>query len=101
MPNPKRKRLGRSKEFKKFLGYSSSGGAASRYIALKVKPSYIIEGTKGQLISKCLLGVIVSTKIPTKKFDNFCPGGQIKKIKALYYTALGLFNIFGIIKFLI
>ena len=28
---------------------------------------------KGQLISKCLLGVIVSTKIPTKKFDNFCP----------------------------
>ena len=29
---------------------------------------------KGQLISKCPLGVIVSTKIPTKKFDNFCPG---------------------------
>ena len=28
---------------------------------------------KGQLISKCLLGVIISTKIPTKKFDNFCP----------------------------
>ena len=28
---------------------------------------------KGQLISKCLLGVIVSTKIPTKKFDKFCP----------------------------
>ena len=30
--------------------------------------------TNGQLISKCPLGVIVSTKIPTKKFDNFCPG---------------------------
>ena len=30
--------------------------------------------TKGQLISKCPLGVIVSTKTPTKKFDNFCPG---------------------------
>ena len=29
--------------------------------------------TKGQLISKCLLVVIVSTKIPTKKFHNFCP----------------------------
>ena len=29
--------------------------------------------TKGQLISKCPFGVIVSTKIPTKKFDNFCP----------------------------
>ena len=29
--------------------------------------------TKGQLISKCPFGVIVSTKIPTKKFDKFCP----------------------------
>ena len=29
--------------------------------------------SKGQLISKCPIGVIVSTKIPTKKFDNFCP----------------------------
>ena len=29
--------------------------------------------SKGQLISKCLFGVIVSTKIPTKKIDNFCP----------------------------
>ena len=27
---------------------------------------------KGQFISKCLLGVIVSTKIPTEKFDKFC-----------------------------
>ena len=38
----------------------------------------IIVGThmdvvKGQLVSKCPFGVIVSTKIPTKKFDNFCP----------------------------
>ena len=29
--------------------------------------------SKGQLISKCPFGVIISTKIPTKKFDNFCP----------------------------
>jgi hypothetical protein len=29
--------------------------------------------TKGQLISKCPFGVIVWTKIPTKKFDKFCP----------------------------
>ena len=29
--------------------------------------------SKGQLISKCPFGVIVSTKIPRKKFDNFCP----------------------------
>ena len=28
---------------------------------------------KGQLILKCPLGVIVWTKIPTKKFDKFCP----------------------------
>ena len=49
--------------------------------------------TKGQLISKCLLGVIVWTKIATKKFDNFCPGGQIKKIKTLYYTKYPIINI--------
>ena len=29
--------------------------------------------TKGQLISKCPFGFIVSTKIPTEKFDKFCP----------------------------
>ena len=29
--------------------------------------------TKGQLISKCPFGVIVWTKIPTKRFDKFCP----------------------------
>ena len=28
---------------------------------------------KGQLISKCPFGFIVSTKIPTEKFDKFCP----------------------------
>ena len=32
---------------------------------------YII--TKGQLISKCLFGIIVWTKIPTKLFLDFCP----------------------------
>ena len=42
--------------------------------------------TKGQLVSKCLIGSIVSTKKPTKLFKNFGPRGQIKKIKALYYT---------------
>ena len=60
---------------------------------------------KGQLISKCLLGVIIWTKIPTKFFPGFLPQPlkrcQIKKIKALYYTNQGLFNIIGIIKFLI
>ena len=34
---------------------------------------------KGQLISECLFEKIVWTKIATKKFDNFCPGGKIKK----------------------
>ena len=28
---------------------------------------------KGQLISKCPFGVIVWTKVPTKKLTNFCP----------------------------
>ena len=32
-----------------------------------------INSIKGQLISKCPFGVIVWTKIPTEKFDNFCP----------------------------
>ena len=49
--------------------------------------------TKGQLISKCPFGSIVWTKIPTKKFDNFCPGGQIKKIKPLSYVNYGVFNV--------
>ena len=40
----------------------------SRY--RKEKKHYVV---KGQLISKCPLGVIVWTKIPMKKFDKFCP----------------------------
>ena len=40
------------------------------------------DGVKGQLISKCPFGVIVWTKIPTKKFPRFLPQplrrGQIK-----------------------
>ena len=28
---------------------------------------------KGQLISECPFGVVAWTKIPTKKFDKFCP----------------------------
>ena len=59
---------------------------------------------KGQLISKCPFGVIVSTKIPTKKFDKFCPrilkSCEINKIKALFYNTIiytwlyGLFDVF-------
>ena len=33
----------------------------------------IILETKGQFISKCPFGFIVSSKIPTKKFVKFCP----------------------------
>ena len=58
-------------------------------------------GTKGQLISKCLLEKIVWTKIATKKFDNFCPGGQIKKIKAHSYINYGVFNVKSVFIFLI
>ena len=55
----------------------------------EIKPSLV----KGQLISKCPFGVIVWTKLATKKFDNFCPGGQIKKIKALYYIKYPIISI--------
>ena len=48
---------------------------------------------KGQLLSKRLLEKIVWTKIATKKFDNFCPGGQIKKIKTLYYIKYPIIDI--------
>ena len=50
-------------------------------------------GTKGQLISKYLLEKIVWTKIATKKFDHFCPGGQIKKIMTLYYIKYPIIDI--------
>ena len=55
------------------------------FTLLSLIPMYLITGrtwhwwtrvfcnTKGQLISKCPFVVIVLTKIPTKKFDNFCP----------------------------
>ena len=35
--------------------------------------AYKLRDIKGQLISKCLLGVIVSTKKPTNFFKDFCP----------------------------
>ena len=44
---------------------------------------------KGQLISKCLFGVMVWTKKPTKFFPGFLPKllriGQIKKTGTLLY----------------
>ena len=33
----------------------------------------IIAGTKGQLNSECIYEVIVSPKMPTKNFLDFCP----------------------------
>ena len=35
--------------------------------------TYIVSVCKDQLISKCLFGVILSTKIPTNFFKDFCP----------------------------
>ena len=53
---------------------------ARRHIGTLDQNSF--QSTKGQLISKCPLGVIVWTKIPTKKFPRFLPQplrrGQIK-----------------------
>ena len=46
--------------------------------------------TKGQIILWCPYEIIVYPKIATKKFPRFLPWplrrGQIKKLKALYYT---------------
>ena len=51
-----------------------------------------IDNGKGQLISKCPFGVIIWTKIPTKKFNKFLPqnlkSGEINKIKALSYNTI-------------
>ena len=52
------------------------------YFEILLAPSQL--PAKGQLISKRLLEKLIWTKIATKKFDNFCPGGQIKKIKTLF-----------------
>ena len=50
----------------------------------------ILKVHKGQIISECPYEKIVYPKIATKKFPRFLPWplrrGQIKKIKALYYT---------------
>ena len=52
----------------------NEGGSISKGTLNSVQSSKKISKTnKGQLISKCPLSVTVSTKIPTKKFDNFCP----------------------------
>ena len=44
--------------------------------------------SEGQIISECLFAAIVSTKNPTNSFKEFLTlkRGQIKKIKALYFT---------------
>ena len=54
----------------------TSTASSSKWCTSSIKPHGIrfCEFSKGQLISKCLLGDIVSTKKLTKNFDNFCPG---------------------------
>ena len=52
--------------------------------------SYLRTAPKGQIISECPYEKIVYPKIATKKFPRFLSWplrrGQIKKIKAIYYT---------------
>ena len=60
----KKESQGAKKEEKKNMGSGSPKGAEAFIGA---------EGTKGQLISKFPFGVIVCTKIPTKKIDKFFP----------------------------
>ena len=71
------------------FGSSNPSAAVSGFIFGSKTNSESSNSNKGQIISKCLLGVIVWTKLATKKFDNFCPGCQIKKIKALFITIMG------------
>ena len=54
------------------------------------KKKYFSVCTKGQLISKCLCEKIVSTKIPTKKFDRFCPASFIQTRYVNYALYFGL-----------
>ena len=54
-----------------FLSYSWQGNES--YQSQSVVSGRTSKVTKGQLISKCPFGVIVWTKIPTKKFDKFLP----------------------------
>ena len=44
---------------------------------------------KGQLISKCLLGVIVSTKKPTKFFQGFLPYSYLSNKRVDYNKWVG------------
>ena len=59
-------------------------------ILSRIMHSRQIMYTKGQIISECPYEIIVSPIRATKKFPRFLPWplrrGQIKKIKALYYT---------------
>ena len=46
----------------------------------------LAELIKGQLISKCPFGVIVLTKIPSKKFDKFCPTNSRAEFVKFFHT---------------
>ena len=51
--------------------FEAQTNVETEIIASQSSPK-VDEVAKGQLISKCLCGVIVWIKIPTKKFDKFC-----------------------------
>ena len=54
-------------------GHGLSPPATPAPPALLSIPRCALDLLKGQLISKCPLGIIVWTKIPTKLFLDFCP----------------------------
>ena len=61
-----------SLSIKEFISYNLT--PLSLYGHIKQRITLVKSQTsKGQLISKCSFGVFVWTKIPSKKFDNFCP----------------------------
>ena len=54
--------------------HEKSHNRSTYYIAMYYDCKiFYASDVKGQLILKCPFGVVVSTKIPTKKIDSFCP----------------------------
>ena len=55
------------------LDSAKTANSKSNESRMEMTTIFSSNSTKGQLISQCPFGVIVSTKIPTEKIDKFCP----------------------------
>ena len=57
--------------------YKSTAVIGWKFVRWKIKISVLWKGTKGQLNSEWIYEVIVSPKIPTKNYIDFCPGSSL------------------------